>query len=155
MASPYWCPPSRLCLFYLVLDIPCQISVELATSMNTVTTSTHQWPLNYSHILLIMCWWTNSRVVGDLGHDDVHVTSLKWEVDVSTCRNLPDWPLTLSQCTLAGPVYTGMPLECHWLTQCYTGIPLGVPANTCRVHWNTTGKNLAKTAPHWNATGET
>ena len=23
--------------------------------------------------------------------------------------------LTLSQCTLAGPVYTGMPLECHWL----------------------------------------
>ena len=24
--------------------------------------------------------------------------------------------LTLSQCTLAGPVYTGMPLECHWLT---------------------------------------
>ena len=29
--------------------------------------------------------------------------------------------LTLSQCTLVGPVYTGMPLECHWLTQCTLG----------------------------------
>ena len=48
--------------------------------------------------------------------------------------------LTLSQCTLAGPVYTGMPLECHWLTQC-----------TLKHHW----KNLVETAPHWNATGET
>ena len=44
--------------------------------------------------------------------------------------------LTLSQCTLAGPVYTGMPL----VDPVYTGIPLGHPANTCRVHWNTTGK---------------
>ena len=33
----------------------------------------------------------------------------------------------------------------------YTGIPLGDPANICRVHWNTTGE----TVPHWNATGET
>ena len=49
------------------------------------------------------------------------------------------WSLTLSQCTLAGPVYTGMPLECHWLTQC-----------TLEHHW----KNLVETAPHWNATGE-
>ena len=30
-------------------------------------------------------------------------------------------PLTLSQFTLAGPVYTEMPLECHWLTQCTLG----------------------------------
>ena len=45
--------------------------------------------------------------------------------------------LTLSQSTLAGPVYTGMPLEYHWL---YIGIPLGVPADICRVHWNTAGK---------------
>ena len=44
--------------------------------------------------------------------------------------------LTLSQCTLAGPVYTGMPLD----DPVYTGIPLGHPANTCRVHWNTTRK---------------
>ena len=50
-------------------------------------------------------------------------------------------PLALCQCTLAGPVCTGMPLECHWLSETvYTGIPLGDPANTCRVHWNTTGK---------------
>ena len=48
--------------------------------------------------------------------------------------------LTLSQCTLTGPVYTGIPLECHWLTQCTLGY-----------HW----KNLVETAPHWNATGET
>ena len=48
--------------------------------------------------------------------------------------------LTLSQCTLAGPVYTGMLLECHWLTQCTLGY-----------HW----KNLVETVPHWNATGET
>ena len=44
--------------------------------------------------------------------------------------------LAISQCTLAGPVYTGMPL----VDPVYTGIPLGHPANTCRVHWNTTGK---------------
>ena len=29
--------------------------------------------------------------------------------------------LTLSQCTLTGPEYTKMPLECHWLTQCTLG----------------------------------
>ena len=51
-----------------------------------------------------------------------------------------DRTLTLSQCTLAGPVYTGIPLECHWLTHC-----------TLEHHW----KNLVETAPHWNATGET
>ena len=55
------------------------------------------------------------------------------------------WTLTLSQCTLAGPVYIGMSL----VDPVYTGIPLGDPANTCRVHWNTTGKT-----PHWNATGK-
>ena len=61
---------------------------------------------------------------------------------------------TLSQCTLAGPVYTGMSLECHWLTQC-----------TLEYHWATqrilagyTGTRLGKlswNSPHWNATGET
>ena len=44
--------------------------------------------------------------------------------------------LTLSQCTLAGPVYTGMPL----VDPVYNGIPLGDPANTSMVHWNTTGQ---------------
>ena len=29
--------------------------------------------------------------------------------------------LPLSQCTIAGPVCTVMPLECHWLTQCTLG----------------------------------
>ena len=66
--------------------------------------------------------------------------------------------LTRSQYTLAGPVYTGMPL----VYPVYTGIPLGHPANTCRVDWNTTGKlcwnsltlechwrNLIESAPHW------
>ena len=76
--------------------------------------------------------------------------------------------LTLSQCTLAGPVYTGMPLGCHWLTQCtlgyhwatqrilagYTGTPLeklswNSPTLDC--HW----RNLVESAPHWDATGET
>ena len=62
-----------------------------------------------------------------------HVVSQFW----SKCHKAT---LTLSQCTLAGPVYTGMPLECLWLTQCTLGY-----------HW----KNLVETAPHWNATGET
>ena len=44
---------------------------------------------------------------------------------------------------------TGMPL----VDPVYTGIPLGDPANTCRVehHW----KNLVEAATHWNATRET
>ena len=59
---------------------------------------------------------------------------------------------------------TGMPL----VDPVYTGIPLGHPANTYRVHWNTTEKNswnsptlechwrnLVESAPHWDATGET
>ena len=57
------------------------------------------------------------------------------------------------------PVYTGWS-SLHWnatgmplVDQVYTGIPLGVSANTCRVHWNTTGK-IIETVPHWNATGE-
>ena len=69
-------------------------------------------------------------------------------------------PLTLSQCTLAGPVYTGMPL----VDPMYTGIPLGDPgytgtplekhrwnSPTLECHW----RNLVESAPHWEATGET
>ena len=80
-------------------------------------------------------------------------------------RNLT---LTLSQCTLAGPVYTGMPLEYHWLTQCtlgyhwetqrilkgYTGTPLeklSWSSPTLECHW----RSLVESAPHWDATGET
>ena len=36
-------------------------------------------------------------------------------------RKMLPFTLTLSQCTLAGPVDIGMPLECHWLTQCSLG----------------------------------
>ena len=74
----------------------------------------------------------------------------------------------LSQCTLAGPVYTGMPLECNWLNQCkreyywatqrilagYTGTPLeklSWNSPTLECHW----RNLVESAPHWEATGET
>ena len=72
--------------------------------------------------------------------------------------------LTLSQCTLAAPVYTGLPL----VDPVYTGIPLDDPANTCRytgtplekLSWNSPTlechwRNLVKTTPHWDATGET
>ena len=36
----------------------------------------------------------------------------------------------------------------------YTGITLGDPSYTCRVHQNTTGKTV-ENALHWNAIGET
>ena len=62
--------------------------------------------------------------------------------------------LTLSQCTLADPVSTVMPLECHWLTQC----TLGYHWATQRILAGYTGTPLEKpcwNSPHWNATGET
>ena len=82
--------------------------------------------------------------------------------------NIFDPTLTLSQCTLAGPVYTGMPLVCHWLTQCtlgyhwttqrilagYTETPLeklNWNSPTLEYHW----RNLVESDPHWDATGET
>ena len=74
--------------------------------------------------------------------------------------------LTLSRCTLAGPVYTGMSMECHWLTQCtlgyhwatqrilpgYTGTPLE------KLSWNSPTlechlRDLVESTPHWDATG--
>ena len=71
-------------------------------------------------------------------------------LDVSFVVNLT---LTLSQFTLDGPVYTGMPLECHCLTQCTMGYHWAterILQGTLEHHW----KNLVETAPHWNATGE-
>ena len=57
------------------------------------------------------------------------------------------------------PVYTGES-SVHWnatgmplVDPVYSGIPLGDPANICRVHWYTTGKTKFESAPHWNATG--
>ena len=75
--------------------------------------------------------------------------------------------LIMSQCTLTGPAYTEMPLECHWLTQCtlgyhwaiqrilagYTGTPLeklSWNSPTLECHW----RKLIETVPHWDATGE-
>ena len=77
---------------------------------------------------------------------------------------------TLSQCTLAGPGpgYTGMPLECNWLTQCtlgykwatqrilagYTGTPLEKLSWNCptrEYHWI----NFDNFSLHWNTTGKT
>ena len=50
---------------------------------------------------------------------------------------------TLSQCTPAGPVYTGMPLECDWLIQCTMGYHLV----TQRIFVGYTGTLLEK-LPH-------
>ena len=83
-------------------------------------------------------------------------------------------PRSLVACPYPEPVYTGWS-SVHWnatevplVDPMYTGIPVGDPANPCRVHWNTTGKlswniptlechwrNLVENAPHWDATGET
>ena len=65
-------------------------------------------------------------------------------------------------------MYTGLPLECHWLTQCtlqyywatqrilagYTGTPLeklSWNSPTLECHW----RNLVESNPHWDATGGT
>ena len=96
--------------------------------------------------------WGNNRDAGGLRRHRAHY----------------DVTLTLSQCTLAEPVYTRMPLECHWLTQWtlgyhwatqrilvrYKGTPLeklSWNSPTLECHW----RNLVETAPHWDATGET
>ena len=78
------------------------------------------------------------------------------------------YALTTSQGTLDGPVYTGMLLECHWLTQCTLGYHwatqrvlagcTGTPLE--KLSWNRPTLDchwifLVESAPHWNATGET
>ena len=68
-----------------------------------------------------------------------------WDLLVMTwkIKNVTRMSLTLSQCTQADPVYTGIPL----VDPVYTGIPRGDPASTCRVHWGTTRKTYLK-LPH-------
>ena len=67
--------------------------------------------------------------------------------------------LTLSQCTLAGPLYTGRPL----VDPVYTGIPLGGPMSTCtgtpleKLSWNCPTlechwRNSDYCSLHWNTT---
>ena len=91
--------------------------------------------------------WSRFRKLHSVMHDIQLLHPLPW-VSVH-------W---LVQCTL----------ECHWLTQCtlgyhwatqripagYTGTPpekLSWNSPTLEWHW----KNLVKSAPHWDATGET
>ena len=45
----------------------------------------------------------------------------KYKAHPNGCLALHHITLIMRQCTLAGPVYTGMPLEYHWLTQCTLG----------------------------------
>ena len=58
------------------------------------------------------------------------------------------------------PVYTSWS-SVHWnatgmslVDPVCRGIPLGDPANTCRVQLENHWKNLVETVPHWNATEE-
>ena len=57
-------------------------------------------------------------------------------------------PLSLSQCTLVGPMYIVMPLG----DPVYTGIPLGDPVNIAG--YPGTPLEKYETVPHWNATRE-
>ena len=76
--------------------------------------------------------------------------------------------LTLSQCTLAVPGYNGIPLKCHWLTQCTLGylwvtqrIQQGTLEPLTLSQWSSSGNpveiqcawNLDPNS-HWNATEE-
>ena len=103
---------------------------SLFTHHHTSLLFTHS--VAHAHLLLMLLWMeTLLRVIGK--------------------HNISP---TLSQCTLAGPVYTGMPLECHWLTQC----TLGYHWATQRIVAGYTGTPLEKLSwhsPHWNATGGT
>ena len=100
--------------------------------------------------------------------NNMYIVRFIWMAILKYCWICKITTLTLNQCTLAGPVYTGIPLECHWLTQCtlgyhwatqrilagYTGTPLeklNWNSFTLECHW----RNLVQFAPHWDATGET
>ena len=73
----------------------------------------------------------------------------------NSTASCPRDTLTLSQCTLAGPVYTGMPLECHatgwpsvhWDT---TGLPSEYLQGTLEQHW----ENIVETAQTGMALGK-
>ena len=101
----------------------------------------------------------------------VYMPTTSWNC-IAMCRIPPlgctQWVRQQSSNPYPEPVYTGMPLECHWLTQCtlgnhwatqrifagYTGTPLeklSWNSPTLECHW----RNLVESAPHWDATGET
>ena len=62
---------------------------------------------------------------------------------------------TLSQCTVVVPVYTGMPLEWHWLTQCTPGQYWATQRKLAGYTGTPLKKKIFETVPHWNATEET
>ena len=72
---------------------------------------------------------------------------LPWWIWWENCPFDNHVPLTSSQCTLDGPVYTGMPLECHWLTQCTQGYHWA----TQRILAGYTGTPLEKNCWHIEA----
>ena len=140
--------------------------------------------------------WMNNHIPIEIMHGIIDRFSWAWVSD-HILYALSQWEtalhgnavshwlgaLTLSQCTLAGPVYTGMPLECNWLTQCtlgyhwaiqrifagYTGTPLeklscmkqphtGIPLE--KISWirPTLGchwRNSNFCSLYWNTTGVT
>ena len=77
-------------------------------------------------------------------HTIINVASYRKSED---CVYLYPEPVYTGWCSVHSNVI-GMPLA----DPVYTGIPLGVPANPCRVHWNTTGKlswNCPTLGCHW------
>ena len=71
-------------------------------------------------------------------------------ITLGECGVLHPSSISLSLCTLGGPVYTGWS-SVHWNVMgmpldgpVYAGISLGDPPNTCRVHWNRSGKTYLK-----------
>ena len=56
--------------------------------------------------------------------------------------------LTLSQCTLTGPVYTGMRLECIRSRMLWSDLTQWPPNQILSVHWDTTGQTTLE--DHWS-----
>ena len=112
--------------------------------------SQDHWLIMHSHVLARFDFYHMRSIdVTRYVHLEhlVSVAHRWWRMYISFERVIT---LTLSQCTLAGPVYTGMPL----VDPVYTVIPLeklSWNSPTLECHW----RNLVKSAPHWNAPGET
>ena len=121
---------------------------------------TMAWISNNIYIVFCAIWSTIHPIIlsGNLSKlplrgwcINVYIPQQYVDEIVYPCHKLS---LTLSQCTLAGPVYTGMPLECHWLARC----TLGYHWATQRILAGYSGtplETLSWNSPHWNATGET
>ena len=114
-------------------------------SNNTIYTAYQRIMLNVG--LIHYNWWCFSCTFS--------VTRRHWSTFFrNSMQKLVDPSLTLSQCTLAGPMYTGMPLECHWLTQCTLGHHWATQQILAR-YTGTPLEKLSWKSPHWNAIGET